>query len=223
MIPRHQRYLFWILVAGILLALLFLLRGCKQAHDRLATPEDETPIAAPTSTREETFNLLLANDADGTLHLDTRRLALPAEPTTRARALLEHLLAEYALPGSPHPIPSGAAIDDIFLVTLPLGSPNPDTPAGRRRYDSALAPDTLENRSGQLAVINLRGSFAENHPSGIEVEDLTLRSLIGTLHSNFPDLTAVRFLVDGRPRETLAGHADLTRTYPATTGVTPNP
>ena len=28
--------------------------------------------------------------------------------------------------------------------------------------------------------------------------------------------TGVRFLVDGQPHDTLAGHADLLRTYPAT-------
>jgi hypothetical protein len=31
---------------------------------------------------------------------------------------------------------------------------------------------------------------------------------------NFPRIEEVRFLVDGRPRETLNGHADLLRTYP---------
>ena len=39
--------------------------------------------------------------------------------------------------------------------------------------------------------------------------------MIGTLHANMPQITEVRFLVDGQPRETLAGHADLLRTYTA--------
>ncbi len=38
-------------------------------------------------------------------------------------------------------------------------------------------------------------------------------SLCGTLHANLPRVAQVRFLVDGQPRATLAGHADLTRTY----------
>jgi hypothetical protein len=37
--------------------------------------------------------------------------------------------------------------------------------------------------------------------------------VIGTLHANFPGISQVRFLVDGRQQETLAGHADLTRIY----------
>jgi hypothetical protein len=67
----------------------------------------------------------------------------------------------------------------------------------------------------QLAVVNLHGAFTDNHPSGIEVEALTMQSLIGTLHAALPQVTQIRFLVDGQPRETLAGHADLLRTYPA--------
>ena len=81
---------------------------------------------------------------------------------------------------------------------------------------SAAAQPSPENASGELAVINLHESFADSHPSGIETENLTLLSIIGTLHANFPDVTQIRFLVDGRPRDTLAGHASLSRSYPAT-------
>lgn len=197
-IPRYQRILFWTLVAGTILLTTIFLRGCQQAHDRLSTPADNTPVSAPTSAREEEVPVLLADDATGSVHPETRRYALPEEPSTRARALLEHLLSDYARPDSKHPLQTGAAVDDVFLLRLPVTNP----------------PDPAAPSTGQLAIINLRSAFAENHPSGIEVEDLTLRSVIGTLHANLPDLTEVRFLVDGQPRETLAGHADLTRTYP---------
>ena len=65
----------------------------------------------------------------------------------------------------------------------------------------------------QLAVINLTGSFVSSHPSGIQTETLTVLSICATLHANLPNVTQVRFLVDGQTRPTLAGHADLTRTY----------
>ena len=64
-----------------------------------------------------------------------------------------------------------------------------------------------------MAVVNLTGSFAASHPSGLETESLTLLSICGTLRANLPRVTEVRFLVDGQERATLAGHADLTRTY----------
>ncbi len=213
-IPRHQRYLFWALAAGILTALAFLLYGCRQAEKRLAAPKDETPIAAPTSTGQETVPLYLASDADNAITVEDRPIALPAEPSTRARVLLEQLLATYALPASPHPLPSGQAIDDVFLLTLPLAGATPP-PAKPTRSGMAPPATPLLGETGQLAVVNLHGSFADNHPSGVEAENLTLNSIIGTLHADLPSVTEIRFLVDGRDRDTLAGHADLTRTYPA--------
>ena len=214
-IPRHQRYLFWTLAAGILLALAFLLHGCRQAEKRLATPQDETPISAPTSAGNETVNLYLASDADGSITVDSRAFALPAEPSTRARFLLDQLLALYALPGSAHPLPAGPAVDDVFLLALPLQQPSQTTSNPRKSARDLSENAQLYGYTGDLAVVNLHGAFAENHPSGVEVETLTLLSIIGTLHANLPQVSQIRFVIDGHPRDTLAGHADLTRTYPA--------
>ena len=208
MIPRYQRILFWSLVAGIVLMAAFLLHGCEQAHKRLEALNDATPIAAPTTASTEDMTLYLASDADASIAPTTESLALPQEPALRARALVEHLLAAYALPNSTHPLQSGPAVDDVFL----LDDPHPESESG------------FHAQPGQLAVINLRGSFVNNHPSGIQVEALTVESIVGTLHAALPQITAIRFLVDGQPHDTLAGHADLLRTYPATdTSAKPTP
>ena len=205
MIPRYQRILFWSLAAAILLMMTFLIHGCQQAHKRLTALSDATPIAAPTTASTEDITLYLANDNDASITPTTEQLALPQEPTLRARALLEDLLAGYALPASAHPLQSGPAVDDVFLLNLLIANP-PATPSA--------TPDS--QTTGQLAVINLHGGFIDNHPSGIQVETLTIQSIIGTLHATFPQITEIRFLVDGQPHDTLAGHADLLRTYPAT-------
>jgi hypothetical protein len=42
---------------------------------------------------------------------------------------------------------------------------------------------------------------------------MTLASLIETLSANVPGITRVKFLVEGKERETLAGHADLMSFY----------
>jgi hypothetical protein len=195
MIPRYQRILFWSLVAAILLMVAFLLRGCEQAHKRLGAPTSDTPIAAPTSASTEDITLYLANDADASITPSTESISLPQDPAIRARALLDHLLAAYAQPNSAHPLQAGPAVDDVFLLTDPQPAPG--------------------EQPGQLAVINLRGSFVDNHPSGIQVESLTIQSIIGTLHAALPQITSIRFLVDGQPHDTLAGHADLLHTYSA--------
>lgn len=192
MIPRYQRILFWNLVGGILLMAAFLLHGCEQAHKRLTALADATPIEAPTTADTEGVSLYLANDADASITPTTVQLALPQEPSARIRALLDRLLSNYSLPGSPHPLKSGPTVDDVFLLDQP---------------DAHTA--------GQLAVVSLRGSFVDNHPSGILVEALTIQSIIGTLHAELPQVTQVRFLVDGQPHDTLAGHADLLTPYRA--------
>ena len=64
-----------------------------------------------------------------------------------------------------------------------------------------------------LAVIDFNADLANGHRSGVLTEELTLVSVVQTLSSNVSGITRVRFLVDGKERETLAGHADLTGTY----------
>ncbi len=199
MIPRYQRILFWSLAAGILLMAAFLLRGCQQAHKRLAALNDATPIAAPTTASTEDITLYLANDADASITPDHRITSLSPRPHR------------------PRPRPPRAP--PRHLRPPQLRPPPPKRPRRRRR----LPPRPTHNpgnhrrsKPGQLAVINLRGTFIDNHPSGIQVEALTVQSIIGTLHAALPQITAIRFLVDGQPHDTLAGHADLLRTYPAT-------
>lgn len=219
MIPRYQRILFWSLVGGIFLMAAFLIHGCRQAHKRLTALNDATPIAAPTTTSTQEVTLYLANDADGSIEPERGEVALPQDPTLRARALLEYLLAQYAAPSSAHPLKSGPAVDDVFFLPLPVTTP---TPANTLNPATGL-PEHQNSRSsrsapskGELAIVNLHGSFVDNHPSGIQVENLTLLSIIGTLHAAFPQITEVRFLVDGQEHDTLAGHADLRKIYPAT-------
>jgi len=222
MIPRYMRVIFWTLIACIVIMAILLFAEHQNARNRLSSLSDQTPIDAPYTVPEPiTFDL--ANDSDGSITASERQVALPAETTARARALLEHLVTEYSQPGSPHPLQSGSAVADVFLVALPVTGHQVDTSAPAT---AGLTPSTTPVRStdpddlqpvgpgAQLAVINLHGSFVNSHPSGVEVESLTLLSMIGTLHANLPQIEQVRFLVDGQPHETLAGHADLLRTYP---------
>lgn len=204
MIPRYQRVLFWSMGAAILLMAAFLLHGCQQAREKLTRHPNETPLAAPVAAPSEAVRLALADDSTGRISLSQREIALPQEPTARAQALLTRLIAEYSYKNSAHPLESGPSIDDVFFVDLPLQAPG-ITAAPRAAFSSSSG--------GQLAVVNLRGTFADHHPSGIGVETLTVNSIIGTIYANFPRVQAIRFVVDGHSRDTLAGHADLTRTY----------
>lgn len=64
-----------------------------------------------------------------------------------------------------------------------------------------------------LAFVDLSQELVANHPGGSEAELLTVYSLANTLTANFPAVTRVQLLVEGREVESLAGHLDLTIPY----------
>lgn len=190
MIPRYQTALFVVLLVASMVmgGVLWHLRD--KAHQRMLAGQDSAPTRAPEVAPVEQATLMIASDADDSLQARVLSLPLPPSPTERARAVLGKLLDIYASPGSTHPVPGGGnSIANIFLIPSKRGP------------------------GGELAVVNLTAAFAASHPSGIETETLTLLSICATLRANLPQVGEVRFLVDGQPRATLAGHADLTRTY----------
>ena len=208
MIPRYQRVTYWSLVAAIVLMFAVLIRGCQRNQERIAAMRDQSPIAAPTDNASEQVTLAVAHDADGSITFVQLPLALPEEPSLRARILLGRMLTDAALPSSDHPLPAGPAVSDVFLLALPVV-----TPGNAAQGLASASSGSASSAGGQLAVVNLTKGFADQHPSGIEAEDLTLRSIVATLHANLSQVEQVRFLVDGQPRDTLAGHADLARPY----------
>jgi Sporulation and spore germination len=191
-IPKYQKIIVWLLLIGCVLIAAYLIRMRGHAQDQLAAVPDAAPMPAPVESAPVSVTFLIANDEDSSLAPLQEHFALPAEQTTRARGLLNDLFATYAQPGSPHPLPAVTAINDVFLLPVPGETGSPDN---------------------KLAVINFSSGFTDRHPSGILVETLTLLSILGTLRANMPQITEVRFLVDGKPKDTLAGHADLMRTY----------
>lgn len=205
MTPRYQKVLLWLLLVSSVLMAAYLVRLRARAHDQLAATPAAAPMPAPEEAPLTSATLMIANDQDGSLVPVEKQLALPADPTTRARTLLNDLFAGYAQPGSTHPLAAVRAVNDVFLLPVP--------------DQAASAGAEIPPNASQLAVVNLSSAFVDHHPSGILVETLTLVSILGTLHANLPRVTQVRFLVDGHPRETLAGHADLTRTYLTATDV----
>jgi hypothetical protein len=200
MIPRYQKIVFVVLLVVSIVMAVVLVRLRERAHDRLLKGEDIAPTTAPAIAPAEQATLMIANDLDGTLAAQVQSLPLPKDSGARARALLEKLVEVYASAGSRHSLPVvSRSVEQVFLL-----------PAKGKGLGQA---------SGELAVVNLSGRFADSHPAGIEAETLTIESICQTLHANLPQITEVRFLVDGQTRATLAGHADLTRTYLTTEAV----
>jgi len=187
-ISRGQRILFWTLLVSSVLMAVVLLRMRERALDRLLASAETLPLSSPSDRPVQNVTMMIANDMDGSVQPATQSLALPVDANARAHVILQHLLVNYARPNTKHPIAANKGVNGIFFMSLP--------------------PD-----AGTVAIVDLSGSFVDAHPSGIEPETLTLLSIIETLHANFPQIAQVRFLVDGQQRDTLAGHADLTRVY----------
>jgi hypothetical protein len=205
-IPRYQTVLFVVLLAASVVMTVLLWRQLDRAHQHMLEGQSSAPTQAPLVAPAESATLMVASDADGSLQSRILSLPLPSlesNPGARARAILGRLLDLYASADSSHPVSGGAAsVEQVFLLPEPASGSSPGVAGGKNAQNGP-----------ELAVVNLAGTFAANHPSGIETETLTVLSICATLHANLPRVASVRFLVDGQQRNTLAGHADLTRTY----------
>src|SRR5216684_5994148 len=137
------------------------------------------PVAPPVSAPTEQVTLYVAYDDPGVLRAQPARIPLPAGRQERAQELLRALLGLYLDKSSSHPLGAGADVRDVYLV------------------------------DPGLAVMDLNAAFADGHRSGVLVEELTVASLIQTLSANLPGILKVKILVEGKERQTLAGHADL--------------
>lgn len=141
------------------------------------------PEAPEGQGKEETIRILVAYDDDRALRWRNTRVFMPEERDLRAQAALRAVLSQYLQNPSPHPLARGADVKDVYLL------------------------------NGDTALIDTTAQFANGHPSGILLEEMTLASLIETLNANVPGISRVKFLVDGKERHTLAGHADLGSFY----------
>jgi hypothetical protein len=189
----------------------------QRAHERLAAGVDSAPTKAPEVAPAEKATLMVAGDDDNSLLPQVHSLPLPSDPGARARAVLGRLLDIYAAANATHPVPGGASsISQVFLLPAPDIASRSTPRRTVRPPEKETPPATFLEHSPtwpQMAVVNLTSNFVAGHPSGLETETLTVLSICGTIHANLPRVTEVRFLVDGHERPTLAGHADLTRTY----------
>ena len=176
-----------IVVAALVLTALglgyYALRLRRQAEATHRIVLDTRPIAPPVSGLLQSARLFMADDRDGTITERQTPLALPDSPSSKAVTLLRALTAAYLENSSAHRLGEGADVRSVYFIT------------------------------DNLAVIDLNAEFANNHRSGVLVEELTVVSLVETLAAAFPELKQVRFLVDGKERETLAGHIDLKTAY----------
>ena len=183
---RRVLVMFAILAAiALALALYALHLKRRVARDEQLAAQQQQALAPPSNGPATPVMLYVASDSDGTLRRTQMNVTLPPERTERDRAVLRALVGQYLQSSSPHPIGAGADVREVYLV----------------------GDDT--------AVVDTNSAFADAHPSGVLAEELTVASIVVTLNANDSKVARVKILVNGKERETLAGHADLRRFYEA--------
>jgi Sporulation and spore germination len=147
--------------------------------------KQQSIVLPPATGPTTSVTFYVASDDDGTLHRSQEAMALPEERSERVRTILRALFALYPQTSPPSSTSAVSDFRDVFL----------------------LGNDT--------AIVDTSAAFANSQPSGVLAEELTIASIVATLHANNPQIVRVKILVDGNERETLAGHADLRRFYTA--------
>jgi Sporulation and spore germination len=181
-----SRALFITMIVLLIAIVALGIYGLHMKHQaELATPlgPDAKPVTAPVNGSTAVVALFIPNDADGVLVRSDLTISVPSDPSGRAREILRALVTACQTKDSAHPLPPDADVKEVFLP-----SPN-------------------------LAVINANAAFGDAHRSGVLVEELTIAAIGRTLAVNMPDIKQFKLLIDGKERETLAGHADLLQIY----------
>ena len=174
-------------IAGGLI-LLALLAAAIYGIQLKKRDERNRQQAAPAPLSAESANQIkfpavMAFDDDGVLAQRELSAALPQEPSERARMVLRTLLHQYTQNPSPHPVPAGSDVRAVYLT------------------------------ADGLCVVDLTAPLADQHRSGMLIEQFTLMSILETLSLNAPEVKRVKLLIDGKERTSLAGHADLAGIY----------
>jgi hypothetical protein len=183
MIPRHFFIALSILLAAVLGMSVYAWHMRGRAAATPVASVDTRPVVPPVAGATERVTLFVAYDDIGILRAQSAQIAMPSVRQQRAEELLRALIALYLDKSSPHPLPPGSDIRSVYLV------------------------------DPSLAVIDVNAAFADGHRSGVLAEDLTVASLIQTLSANIPGILKVKVLVEGKQRDTLAGHADLSNFF----------
>jgi len=183
MIPRQLVITVAVLLVAALGMSIYAWHMRRSAVATTVSASDTRPLAPPVAGPTEQVVLFVAHDEDGTLRSEAARIPMPSGRQQRAEELVRSLLSIYLDKSSPHVLGPGSDVRSVYLV------------------------------DPGVAVIDLNAAFADTHRSGILVEELTVTSLIHTISANTPGILKVQILVDGKERDTLAGHADLTTYY----------
>ena len=125
-----------------------------------------------------TVTLFFADKNDETLLPETRLVAAGKDFAEQVRQVMQALLEG----------PQGDGVSTISAGTRLLGA----------FYDAETA----------VLYLDFSSELVAGHPGGSSAEYYTIAAIVRTVAENFPEVTAVQFLVEGLQVGTIAGHID---------------
>lgn len=183
MMPRHLVVGLIVVLVAVLVLGVYVGRMHYRAAQLPPAASDARPIEPPGAGPTEPITLYVADDAAGTIRPYSVTIPLSAGRQQRANLLVAALLAFYRESASAHAIPVASELRAVYLI------------------------------DSDTAVIDLNAAFADGHRSGVLIEELSVLSLVESLSENVEGIRRVKILIDGKTRDTLAGHADLSEFY----------
>jgi spore germination protein GerM len=149
---------------------------------RRAAPEREAPDLNLVNKVAARAVTLYFESPEMVLAPETRTVEVPENEAAALSAVLRELLKGSTNVGVPNVFPPDSVVRATYL--LPDGT----------------------------AVIDLGGpSLTDGWNTGSHTEMMAVYSMVQTLMANFPTVRRVRFVVNGQPAETLAGHIRIDR------------
>lgn len=139
------------------------------------------------------------------------------QPATAAQRLNEPLVITLSVP-----------VDGLLVAVQAPVTRQPDTQSLARESLAALFADPTGSKAPVLKDLRLRGVYLDavgtcyidlapveqrEVRASVWEELIALYAMVNTLSQNFEEIRQVRFLVDGREVQTLAGHIELSRKF----------
>jgi spore germination protein GerM len=166
----------------IVVILLVVVAGVLLFALRERRPEEALPeggvLAEDVGPGVQTVVLVFGDRSASRLVEERREIVVPDDRSERARRILEALAEGPSESGAVRTLPEGTKVRKVVF----------DGTGG--------------------AYVDFSRELVDNHPGGSTGELFTIRSVVQTLARNFPDVETVRFLVEGKEIETIAGHID---------------
>jgi len=139
------------------------------------------------------------------------------QPSAAGQRLNEPLVITLSVP-----------VDGLLAAIQAPVTRQPDTQSLAREALAALFADPTGSKAPVLKDLRLRGVYLDAVGTGyidlapveqrevrasVWEELIALYAMVNTLSQNFEEIKQVRFLVDGREVQTLAGHIELSRKF----------